>query len=539
LILLLAGALSTPLAQGALSTYLEPRLVDEMDTVPDLTPLTQDFEVLGNQRSSRIVTSLNGRTMASVEYQISLRPRRTGELTVPSLVLGSERSEPVQLVVRPLDPELKQTIARMVFFETELSRNPVYVQAETVLTRRLYYSQGVQIYSDLPGLPEVADAVVLPLGETQSRSVLRGGVRYGVIEQRFAVFPQQSGTLRIPSISVTSSVRLQSGGRTRRSGIRVSTEDLDLDVLPIPTGYPADTPWLPATDVRLAQRWTPPARRIDVGEPLRFALTVQASGNRGSAIPPVGLPLPGDRFKVYPEAPEMDESADTGTVVGRRSESYALIPTTPGYLSVPPVGLTWWDTDTDELRRSTFHIEPLEITGTLPPPVRTDPPDPAEQPAPTGVPGPTPAPASSGGTQWLWFAGLGGMAALLLGALLWWLRGGINSMLPALSRAATNPSLRPLKRSLRDAANSNDPRRFRARLPDYLAAAYRLPPAQAMLEFRRWPETRAHLEALDRVVYGGQASTPDPDLVALLELATSLPGRKSTARADVLPPLYA
>ena len=42
----------------------------------------------------------------------------------------------------------------MVFFQTQLSRNPVYVQAETVLLRRLFYSQGVQIYSDLPGIRE-------------------------------------------------------------------------------------------------------------------------------------------------------------------------------------------------------------------------------------------------------------------------------------------------------------------------------------------------------------------------------------------------
>ncbi|TNF85785.1 MAG: hypothetical protein EP301_09975, partial [Gammaproteobacteria bacterium] len=163
LLLVLACSLTPSLSIAALKTFVEPRLVDEMDTVrltirkegsnqsepPDLTPLDQNFEVLGSQTSSRI-SSINGRTTASVEYQISLRPRGTGELTIPSLTIGGEQSEAIVIRVRPLDPAIMEAIKGMVFFETELSTNPVYVQAETVLTRRLFYSQGVQIYSDLP-----------------------------------------------------------------------------------------------------------------------------------------------------------------------------------------------------------------------------------------------------------------------------------------------------------------------------------------------------------------------------------------------------
>ena len=141
----------------------------------------------------------------------------------------------------------------------------------------------MQIYSDLPGTPDVENAVVIPLGETQSRSVLREGNRYGVIEQRFALFPEQSGTLTIPAISVTSSVRLQSQGRSRRSGIRVSTEQIELTVLPIPLNYPADATWLPAREITVNQRWAPRLSSVDVGDPLTFELSVTAEGNRGSS----------------------------------------------------------------------------------------------------------------------------------------------------------------------------------------------------------------------------------------------------------------
>ena len=543
------GALAT------LRTFVEPRLVDEMDTIrltirkegsnqseaPDLNPLMKDFDVLGSQTSSRI-SSINGRTMASVEYQISLRPQRTGELTIPSLDIGGEQSEAIVVRVRALDPSVKEAIARMVFFETELDRNPVYVQAETVLTRRLFYSQGVQIYSDLPGVPKIENAVVIPLGETQSRSVLRDDRRYGVIEQRFALFPEESGSLTIPAISVTSSVRLQSQGRSRRSGIRVSTEEIILEVLPIPAGYPADAPWLPARNVSVRQQWSPSLSSVDVGEPLTFEVAVRVEGNRGSAIPPIPLPLPPDQFKIYPEAPGMEEVADSGTVAGTRTERFALIPTAPGRLSVPELSITWWDTEADRLRQTAVPITPLEITGEptteVPAPARSAEPQPAAEPAPRATSSPrTP----------LWGPMIIGAAVVmtLVSLLLWLARRYAPQLDTALARfpildRRPARTRRQLTRAMIDAAGQSDPRRYRQALVEYLCHLYGLQPSQAMERFRRNPEADRLLDALERAGYApaGERSGA-PDLRLLTALARAESRRLAEARAQaVLPGLY-
>lgn len=535
---------------AALSTYLEPRLVDEMETVrltiradgsgrtdgPDLSPLAEDFEVLGNQTSSRI-SSINGRTIASVEYQISLRPRRTGELTVPALKVGDEYSEAVRLVVRPLDPFVKETIAGMVFFETELSDNPVYVQGETVLTRRLYYSQGVQIYSDLPGVPELENAVVIPLGETQSRSVLRGTRRYGVIEQRFAIFPEKSGRLTVPAISVTSSVRLQSGGRTRRSGVRVSTEAVELEVMPIPAGYPADAAWLPATDVTLAQQWSPEKNRIDVGEPLGFTVTVRAEGNRGSAIPPIPLPLPPEQFKIYPEAPLVEESSSTGTIVGRRQASYALIPTGPGAVSVPPLRIVWWDTGADQLRETSIDVRSLTVTGTAtaPAPVEVLPEPVAEAPAEDM---PVARTVSSRRTMLI---ALGMAAAAVLAVLLATLGRRLlaDVLRPLTVWRAPGASPWRLMKALRRAAGRGEPGPYRQALVAYLAAAWELPSEEVLARFREHPGAAALLRDLDTALYAPDAGNrPDLGTLTALARAAARHVREHGVTGTALPPLY-
>ncbi|MGD8830963.1 MAG: BatD family protein [Pseudomonadales bacterium] len=536
-------------ARATLTTYLEPRILDEMDTVrltiradgsaqsesPDFTPLEEDFEILGNQTSSRI-SSINGRTTASVEYQLNLRPKHTGEITVPSLVIGSERTEPIRVVVRPMDPSIKDQISKMVFFETELSANPVYVQAETVLTRRLFYSQGVQIYSDLPGVPEVANAVVIPLGETQSRSVLRDGQRYGVIEQRFAIFPEQSGDLTVPAISVTSSVRIQTGGRTRRSGIRVSTDPIELQVRPIPASYPADAPWLPATDVQVTQHWTPDASTVDVGDPLAFEITVEATGNRGSAIPPTPLPLPDDRFKVYPEAPVVDESPRGATVTGTRTEHYALIPTKPGPVTVPPITITWWDTAADRLRHASVDVPSLNVVG-APTPVAPDVEPPVE---PNVTPQAAPIePVRSHPGAWVWPVAVALLVLIGVSALyrLYRRYGDRLPKPPGLDLSAGRER-RQCWRALKRATGTADPSRYRQALAAYLAATGDRSPAAALAAFRNEPGAAASMRALDRAIYAPQTQAP-PDMAAITQLARDLSRRRRSGTQDEeLPALY-
>jgi hypothetical protein len=390
--MLLAG-----ISNAAVVTSLEPRLVDEMDTVRltlratnrtkietlDLSPLERDFEVLSNNTQSQY-RSVNGRVETWIQYQISLRPRRTGELVVPSIAIGDERSDAIELVVRAMDPRIKQTIERMVFFETELSENPVYVQAETVLTRRLYYSNSVQIYSDLPGLPDVSNAVVIPLGDTRSHTTVLDGQRYGVVEQQFAIFPEHSGSLLIPEISITSSVRLQSRGRVRRSGIRISTDEVHVEVLPIPAEYPRSEPWLPATDVRIDETWSPRQASYALGEPLNRSLSVTATGNTGSAIPPLGIGFSDVHFKWYPQAPSLDDDNAGSQIIGNRLEGYSLIPIKPGAAPLVEVAVTWWDTAARKVRVAKLPQRLLTITGD----------GTAQQPAPAD-PEPLPAPSDS------------------------------------------------------------------------------------------------------------------------------------------------
>jgi len=535
-------------AAAELKTTLEPRIIDELDTARltirasgsnearslDLDALEADFEVLTTQTSSQY-RSVNGQVQSWVEYQITLRPRRSGELTVPPIAVGDQTTEPVRLRVRGLDPDLREAIERMVFFESDLSTDPVYVQAQTVLTRRLYYSSGAQIYSDLPGLPEIADAIVTPLGETSSTTTIRDGRRYGVIEQRFAILPERSGELTIPAISITSSVRLQLDGRTRRSGVRIATEPLTVEVLPIPATYPADHPWLPAEELELTERWSPPDTAVAVGDPLTRTLTARIRGNVSSAIPPLSPALPARNFRRYPEPPDLEDDTSGGSVRGRREERYAVMPTAPGELRLPPTEVVWFDVNARQVRTASTPGRGMSIRGSaVSTPAAADSrsaggeaPDGSVEPAAAGrQSGQWPAPASS---FWWWLAG----TVVLLGAALLMAFGPLTMPGAAASTLARRRAWQTLKATCR----RGGPVTMQRALLAYLQAHYGTSEAEARRQFRR-DGYAGILNSLNAARYGDDPAALSGN--GVLEAVRELRRRSKVQQhqRDSLPALY-
>jgi hypothetical protein len=536
-----------PSASAEVHVWFEPTLVDELDPVqlnirvsdthvadaPDLSVLESDFEILGSQTTSQR-RSVNGKVESWVDYQFSLRPKRSGEITIPPIRVGDQSSAATQLIVRRLDPNTKQSIERMVFFETEVTVNPVYVQAQTIFIRRLYYANGVQLYSDLPGIPDVANAVIVPLGDTRSSTAVRDGTRYGVIEQRFALFPEQSGSLRIPESSITSSVRLRRDGRTRRSGIRISAPPQTLTVLPIPAHYPTSAAWLPATNVRLTETWSPNQSVLDLGDPITRSIAVTAVGNTGSSIPPLRVDFPSRHFKHYPESPTLDDDASGERVVGNRTQGYSLIPTTRGAASVPPVTLTWWDTQARLVRTAQLPGRMLTLRGSPTPDQIPAEPSPALEAAAPALTDTEPSdPAGVSGFGLLLALGLALAILASAGVLLNWRR---RTYWP--TRIA-KPSRRRAMGALKTACASKDAAAMRQRLLQLIEIVYAAPQASALPQFLAQSDNAAAWQRLNATAYGPDSADNAEHLSQLVwRVARGLKAQHAKQHPDPLPPLY-
>ncbi|GFM63192.1 BatD family protein [Pseudomonas capsici] len=422
---------------------------------PDLSALDANFDVRGTRQINRL-TTLDGGNQATTRWIITLLPRQSGIVVIPSLQLGELKSQPVSLQVMQSDSREKGSQLAPIFIEASLDQESVYVQAQAVLTLRIYHS--VSLFDDSSLSPlQIAEARVDKLGDSRTYEKLINGVRHGVIETRYAIYPQQSGTLEVPAL-VFSATLVQTGSQNQEASpfgpqpgrlMRVSSARMPLNVKPKPADYPADVPWLPARSVTLEESWNPEPGNSQVGDSLTRTIILKAEGLSGSQLPP----LPATQvagLRHYPDQPQLGNLISERGLIGTREEREALVPNRPGAIDLPTVDVTWWNTREDHLEHSSLPARTLQINNN--PGLAVDTPVNNEQGGLTVM----------GPPVWPWQLSTVLFAlTTLLSLILWWRARGQ----PAVTRTVqTGPSPRTVLDDLKRACTANDPHATRQAL---------------------------------------------------------------------------
>jgi len=421
---------------------------------PDLTPLEPLFEVRGTRQVNQLNT-LNGDNRATTRWIVTLLPLHNGTVVIPPLKLGEVESQPITVQVVESETQDNPDKLAPVFIDASLDQTSVYVQAQAILTLRIYHSVSLYDDSSLPPL-QVPDARIEQLGDSRAYEKDINGVRHGVIEMRYAIYPQHSGELIIPgqifnAALVDAQPTPDSTVQTPKSGklMRVSSGELLLTVKAKPITYPADLPWLPARNLTLSESWNPEPEHVQVGDSLTRSLTVKAEGLASAQLPP----LPGTEvggLRRYPDQPVLgNQNSDRG-LIGSREDREALVPSRSGSIELPSVDVVWWNTFEDHLEHSSLPARTLQVANN--PSLMVD--------TPAGS-SPLNATADSE-ALWRWkLTSLILACTTLLGFGLWWRA----RWQPAILRAAqTGPSPRTVLDELKRACQANDPHATRQAL---------------------------------------------------------------------------
>ena len=492
---------------------------------PDLAPLADLFDVLGSRQINRLST-FNGQSRATTNWIITLQPKRTGYVVIPPLQLGDASSQPITLHVLAASDNNGQTRLAPVFIEANLDHDSVYVQAQAILTLRIYHS--VSLYDDSNLTPlQMANANVEQLGEPRTYEKLINGVRHGVIELRYAIFPQQSGELQIPALTFSATVVARTAndaftpfGRPGKL-TRVTSAQIPLLVKAKPASYPADAVWLPARAMHLSDNWSSPPEQSKVGDSLTRNLTLHAEGLSSAQLPPLPSP-PIAGVRSYPDQPQLANQVNEQGVSGSREERIALVPSHSGALQLPPIELLWWNTQTDQLERLSLPARTLQV---------------ADNPLLQGEPGnepPTLALNADSPRLWPWQLACGLLSlSTLLGFGLWWRARRQPAIAPT---SQTGPSPRTLLDDLKRACLSNEPQITRQALD---AWARQQPETLADMAARFLPLSSA-LDGLNGALYSetGQQWQGEDLWRAIRTLPSAQEQSLNPQEPSPLPPLY-
>ncbi|MFI8644394.1 BatD family protein [Pseudomonas iridis] len=420
---------------------------------PDLTPLEPLFEVRGTRQVNQLNT-LNGDNRATTRWIITLLPKENGSVLIPPLQVGDVQSQPITVQVVESDGREDKNSLDPVFIEASLDQSSVYVQAQAILTLRIYHS--VSLYDDSSLTPlQIADARVEQLGETRTYEKDINGVRHGVIEMRYAIYPQHSGLLTIaPQTFSATLVETQPAQDSTAQGpkpgklMRVSSAQIPLTVKPKPLTYPIDAPWLPARSLSLSESWNPEPEHTQVGDSLTRSLTLKVEGLASSQLP--AMPATEvNGLRRYPDQPVLSNQSSDRGLIGSREEREALVPSRSGLIDLPTVDVVWWNTFEDHLEHTSLPARTLQVANN--PSLQVDTPTGSLQPS-----------AVDNDTLWWWkLSTLILACTTLLGFGLWWRA----RWQPAVHRAAqTGPSPRTLMDDIKRASQANDPHATRQAL---------------------------------------------------------------------------
>ncbi len=534
---------------------------------PDLSPLRRNFDVLGTSTSTSIQIGTGG-SSESTEVVLTLSPKRTGRLTIPSIAWDGERSAPLSITVTaasapPASGAGAVAPAGRVFIRTSVKPRHPYVQQAVQVAVRIYTSE--QLYHGSLGFSGSGAALVRKTGADTYSSVVRNGQPYQVITRRYVLFPMQSGRLSLPGPVLEAEVATQSrsswspfgnffGGLVQTTRpIRVYGDPLALSVRPRPAAARGSY-WLPAENVTLTARWNP-GRQAQAGDPLAIHLDLQAVGLTAAQLPNLSalLHLPAG-LTAYPDQAKLYNTTQGSLIVGSRDQTIALIADRPGRYTLAGLRVRWWDTQTNQPRVATLPPQTLTVlpasggmtASAAPPPAQTPRAPPVLTQAPSSPP-PAAARSATGGkagtfSPWEWLSG--GLAVLWVATLGGWLwsRRRTRARKP---RSAPAPSARqstpadPSKAqaAFRAACANDDAAGARRHLLAWAQASWGAPPAglNALAAALGQSGAADLVRELDRACYGGGAWHGQLLAAAL----TELPPRSHKPRRDRgLAPLY-
>lgn len=255
-----------------------------------------------------------------------------------------------------------------------LSNREVYVGQPVTATLKLFTRTNLSGISDLKW-PDFRgflreDIETPPLRSLENEII--DGVQYGTgVLQRFTLYPQIPGELRIEPVEITAMVQQRTGVRdpffddpffdSFFSGVstvpqKVMTQPATVRVKPLPVPTPADFHGAVGS-FDLTSSLT--ATEVEVNDALTLVITLKGSGNLNLAgVPVINFPHGIEKFD-----PKVTVKS-TAPASGTKTFEYLLIPRNTGTFDIPPVSYTVFDVQQEKyvtLRTGGYSVT---VTGT-------------------------------------------------------------------------------------------------------------------------------------------------------------------------------
>ncbi len=373
-----------------------------------------DFQVVGGPNSSTSMQWVNGNVTQSVTYSYVLKPKQEGtfkigkaSITVNGVNMESnelniavgkavaqqqqqqraydpfdpfgqqQQQQQQQQEQQPSDGDMAKQLKDAVIFKLEINRGSVYEGEMLTATYKLYISPNIGLsiskMDKIPAFEGFWSQEVEMDPKRQPTTVTLNGKQYKEIDLfKYNLYPQRSGSVKVPSaeVGVVAQVQVRSrsrnffddffnGGRVQQVPLDLKTDAGVVSVKALPeNGKPDD---FTGAVGKFNFETSISSKEGKTDDPITYSVKISGTGNlKLIEAPKFKMP---PAFEVYDPKTKENISNGAAGLTGSKQYDYLLIPRQPGEYKVDSHVFSYFDPTTGKYVTITSPEYALKITG--------------------------------------------------------------------------------------------------------------------------------------------------------------------------------
>lgn len=394
----------------------------------NLKEITQNFIISGSQQRQS-AQFINGIGTTTYEVAFVLFPLKQGELKIPALKIGNEKTSPLTLeVVNTKHSEPNKDLPTMEL-TADVSDHTPYEGQTIFYTLTLTDGQGLVGGEIIPA--KVENARLSQIGQDKTESIIKNGQRVHEIKRRYTLTPEKAGKIEVEPALFNGEVHYRAnrpnskhkffgfadasvlfdGFFNTTRPISFTSNPILLNVQPKPANIKGW--WLPSSKVELTADYQIP-QVVQVGDTIfgKFILSAQDVNANDMPLPHLS---DSENFRIYPQPEERTTTIQDDHLMGKVIVPFTLIPLKKGHIEIPELSVDWFNTLTKKQEKAfvparSMIVEQGSIAPIIASSEKETPPPPKLENKPTLFP-------QSNQNTWIWIV-ISGIFGLALGALI-------------------------------------------------------------------------------------------------------------------------
>jgi|GEM_PF-1308801 len=252
--------------------------------------------------------------------------------------------------------------AKDIVVRTNINPESVWVGQRMTLQIDVLGKDGWAQITDTDRI-DIPNCYRLPSGNSRVRlQETIDGNDYSGQRYELSLYPQRSGSIEIPELSLPIKVQTWGAGTTEQI-VNSTARSIEAK---LPAGVQNVQSFVASDQFSVSQTWSSESEAFKVGDALKRTITLKANNLPSMMLPTLSYPDMA-ALSSYPESPALNDNSKSSPPVGTRIESITYVFEANGTAELPTYSFQWWNPNDETLQTLSLPGRKVILSGGVTP----------------------------------------------------------------------------------------------------------------------------------------------------------------------------